>query len=83
MYFYRADSVTVGLWLFAAPYTSSMILTRNPEGLQKTFGLHSSYAFTGTDHYNGTYDRGDHTIQTSRWPEIAKIWFATARVTFR
>jgi len=78
--FFRADSVTVGMWLFAAPYTSTMVLTKAPLAMQRTFGLHASYVFTGIDHYNHTYDRGDQTIQTSRRPEISKIWFAAARV---
>ncbi|CAG7723111.1 unnamed protein product [Allacma fusca] len=66
-------SVDKGL---SAPFVSTILVTKEERIMKKTFSFNSDLLFIPSPLYNNSkWDNGDNTMQTTRRPDIIKIWF--------
>lgn len=63
-----------GSGMLGTPYCYTTVVTPFPEQFFRTFGVGAEVVFEPTLLYDSTYDKGDHTIQTSRRGDITKFW---------
>ena len=62
--------------MLAAPFSMSIVVTKESKKLNETFGIRASYVYELCDCYDhDTWDNGDNTMQCTRRPDIIKIWF--------
>ncbi|CAG7731203.1 unnamed protein product [Allacma fusca] len=73
----RSDSF---LWSadkgLSAPFVTTILVTREENIIRKSFSFNSDLLFVPSPLYNNSkWDNGDNTMQTSRRPDIIKLWF--------
>ena len=62
--------------MLAAPFSMSVVVTRDDRILKDAFSTNAAYVFDQCDSYDhDKWDNGDSTMQCTRRPDIIKIWF--------
>lgn len=74
--FFRCDSFCLNTsYGLSTPRDCIVLVTKYPKIFVQTFGLGAKLVFGKNNLYDVTWSNGDRTIQTSRRPEIVKLWF--------
>ena len=62
--------------MLAAPFSMSIVVSKESRKFKDTFSTNADYVFDQCDCYDhDKWDNGDNTMQCTRRPDIIKIWF--------